>query len=183
MKILVILEDPTHDRYIVEPVVRRILADLQVTARMDVLTDPHLRGVDDLIAQLPSIIEDNPMVDVFVVVIDRDCNRQNNVERIENATRGERRIVACCAIEEVETWMLVLHRDELGTPWPQVRAECDVKETYALPFLRRHGETGPGRGRKAAMRELGTSWRGLKDLCDEVPRMGELIRSAIRPAR
>jgi len=179
MKVLVVLEDPTHDRYIVEPVVRKILDDLGIVARLDVLTDPHLRGVDDLIDQLPAIVEDNRMVDLFVVVIDRDCNRQHNVERIANAAMHDPRIVACCAIEEVEAWMLVLHREHLGAPWPTVRADCDIKDNYAVAFLKRFGEVGPGRGRRAAMRDLGKGWRGLKDLCDEVMRLSERVREVL----
>ncbi|MBM4062236.1 MAG: hypothetical protein FJ265_14235 [Planctomycetes bacterium] len=47
---------------------------------------------------------------------------------------------------------------------------------FALEFLRVHGEQGPGRGRKAAMRELGRGWRGLQDLCDELTVLQVSIR-------
>lgn len=183
MKVLLVLEDPTHDRYVVEPVVRRILDDLGLVARLDVLLDPHLRGVDDLFGQLPDILADNRMVDLFVVVVDRDCNRRNNVERLRDVVGRHGKLAACCAIEEVESWMLVLHRDALGAPWPVVRADCDVKEHYAEEFLRSRGEAGPGRGRKAAMRTLGSGWRGLLDLCDEVAGLRETIRQLAAPER
>lgn len=189
MKVLIVCEDPTHDRYVVEPVVARLLADLGAKARTEVLADPHLRGVDDLLAQLPSIIADNPMIDLFVVVIDRDGNRRNNVERLENAvaqlnkdaSRGK--LVGCCAIEEVEAWLLALHRDALPTAWPIVRRDCDVKERHALPFLRQRGCGGPGQGRKEAMRELGRGWRGLQQVCDEITALRRQIETSLQGPR
>lgn len=151
MKVLIVCEDPTHDRYVVEPVVARLLTDLGAKARTEVLADPHLRGVDDLLDNFLRIVADNPMIDLFVVVIDRDGNRRNNVERLDNAVlqlnknASPGKLVGCCAIEEVEAWLLALHRDALPNPWPVVRQDCDVKERHALPFLRQRGNGGPGR--------------------------------------
>lgn len=189
MKVLIVCEDPTHDRYVVEPVVARLLTDLGAKARTEVLADPHLRGVDDLLAQLPSIVADNPMIDLFVVVIDRDGNRRNNVERLDNAVlqlnknASPGKLVGCCAIEEVEAWLLALHRDALPNPWPVVRQDCDVKERHALPFLRQRGNGGPGQGRKEAMRELGRGWRGLQQLCDEIAVLRGQIEMSLQGLR
>ncbi len=44
MKILVVPEDPTHDQYILKPIVERIFKDLDTGARIEVLKDPHLGG-------------------------------------------------------------------------------------------------------------------------------------------
>lgn len=51
MKILIIPEDPTLDQYILKPIVERICTDHGLGARVDVLRDPHLRGVDQALAR------------------------------------------------------------------------------------------------------------------------------------
>ena len=85
------------------------------------------------------------------------------------------RLFACLAIEEVEVWMLALHRERLGVPWAEVRADRDPKERFAQPLLR---ELAPrmalGGGRVRAMEPLGQKeWRTLLQLC---PELGELQR-------
>src|SRR5690349_9322138 len=142
MKVLIVCEDPTHDQYIVKPIVQKLFDDLGKTVSADVLTDPHLRGIDDLLAQINDIFADNQMVDIFVVVVDNDCGRQSNAARIANAIATQPKAVACLAIEEVETWMLCLHDAVLPEPWSKIRADCDVKEHFALPFLETQGFGG-----------------------------------------
>jgi hypothetical protein len=51
VKVLVIPEDPTLDQYILKPVVNRLFADLGRTARIDILSNPRLRGVDQELSQ------------------------------------------------------------------------------------------------------------------------------------
>ena len=177
MKVLIVCEDPTHDQYIVKPVVTRLFEDLPRRAQIEVLRDPHLRGIDDLLAELPEIVRDNRMIDLFVVIADRDCERQKNSDRLGRAASVDPRVVWCCAIEEVEAWMLALHRAELN--WPAVRADCDVKEHYALPFLKSRGFGGLGQGRKRAMVGLGQSWRGLLQVCDEIVALGAKIKAGL----
>lgn len=178
MKVLVVCEDPTHDQFIVKPIVQRIFDDLGRRARIDVLTDPHLRGFRDVIEQLPSIVADHPMVDIFVVIVDRDCDRTNNNAKIEHAATVDPRVICCCAIEEVEVWMLALFRDQLPD-WQTVRADCDVKEHFAIPLLQQLDLGGPGYGRKAAMRDLGQQWRSVLQLCTEIQSLRTAVRAAI----
>jgi hypothetical protein len=188
MKVLIVCEDPTHDPFIVRPVVDLLLADLGFTVTTSVLDDPHLRGIDDLLQQLPDIAQDNKMVQLIVVVVDNDCDRTANRARLAHARARDPRIVTCCALEEVEIWMLALHRDvverQSGARWPEVRANCDVKEAHALSFLQElNGAQGPGRGRKAAMRALGTRWKGLLQLCDELATLRQDIAAAVASLR
>lgn len=181
MKFLIIPEDQTLDGYILKPIVEAIAADLGVRGRVDVLPEPRLRGAGDALdAELiGEIVADNPMVDVFLLVVDRDCDRQNNQAKAE-ARRQEHpdKLIACVAIQEVEVWLLALYKDELGAPWQQVREHCDPKERWADPLLRRLGTNGPGGGRKLAMRALQGKLRSLLSLCEELEGLKQAIASA-----
>jgi hypothetical protein len=175
VKVLIIPEDPTLDQYILKPIVERICADHGLRARVDVLRDPHLRGVAQALDRdiVAGIIRDNPMEDLLILMIDRDCDRLGNTTK--TATRLEEHpdhLLACLACQEVEVWMLALHREKLGIPWNEVRSDCDPKERFADPFIAAQGwSTEVGRGRKKAMRELGSAWKGLLQVC---PELGEL---------
>jgi hypothetical protein len=146
---------------------------------VDVLRDPHLRGVDQALDRdiVAGIVRDNPMEDLFILMVDRDCNRLGNATKA--ATRLEEhpgRLLACLACQEVEVWMLALHRKQLTTPWSTIRDECDPKELYADPFIAAQGWSAlVGRGRKKAMRELGSAWAGLLQVCPELRELHDQI--------
>ncbi|HLL84090.1 MAG TPA: hypothetical protein VK420_15610, partial [Longimicrobium sp.] len=130
---------------------------------------------------LQEIVSENPMVDLFLLMVDRDCNRMRNVEKAAaREAEHPRRLLACLAIEEVEVWMLALHRERLGAGWSEVRAECDPKERHAEPFLRDQGWlTQVGRGRKRAMRELPTRWSSLLSLCPELAELRDRLGATL----
>lgn len=185
MKVLVIPEDQTHDQYVVKPVVERIFADLEKSAEVTVLPEPRLRGAEDaldaeLIAQ---IIGENPMVDLFVLVIDRDCDRMGHAAKIKKLEDSHEKLMGCLAIEETEVWMLALHRQEVEeearSKWSQIRAHCDPKEAFAQPFLQRLRSSGPGGGRKAAMRALSGQWKTLVSLCPEIDDLRKRIAARL----
>lgn len=69
MKVLIIPEDPTHDRFVLKPVVERLFEDLGRAARVEVLAEPHLRGVDQALDRetVQGIVADNPMIDLYPV--------------------------------------------------------------------------------------------------------------------
>lgn len=171
MKILVIPEDPKLDQYILKPVVARIFADLDKFPRIDVLSNPRLRGVAEALgsAKLADIVATFPMIDLFLVIVDRDGvkSRQDTVTARE--AEHPQRLFVCLAIEEIEVWMLAIHSKVLDTPWREIRAEVHPKERFAIPFL---NERAPrldlGQGRTWAMRDLGGQWRGVLKRCPEI---------------
>ena len=176
MKVLIIPEDPTLDQYILKPIVESIFRDVERSARVHVLSEPHLRGVDQALDKdvVAGIVADNPMVDLFLIVVDRDCVDSRNDRAQAREQEHPDSLRFALAVEEVEVWMLALHRDDLGARWSDVRAHCDPKEEYAEPFLERQGwSTEVGRGRKKAMRNLAGNWRGLLGVCSEI---GDLKR-------
>jgi hypothetical protein len=136
MKVLVIPEDSKLDQYVLKPVMERIFQALEIAARVDVLPDRRLRGVSHALDSVDEIIADNPMEDLFLLVIDRDCDRENNTVRAQQVqSRHTGKLIAICAREEVEIWMLALHRGKLAASWRDIKADCDPKERYAEPFL------------------------------------------------
>lgn len=180
MKVLVVPEDQTLDGYIVRPVVTALFDDLGYRASIDVLPEPRLRGAGDALDKelIASIVRDNPMIDLFVLVVDRDCDRRGNSRKaLERQSEHATKLIACVAKEEVEVWLLALYADRLPVPLKEVRAHCDPKEVWAEPLLASLGRQGPGGGRKNAMRALAGSWRSLRDRCDELKQLQKAIQT------
>lgn len=146
---------------------------------VSVLWEPRLRGVDqalnsDTIAQ---IVSQNPMQDLFLLVVDRDCDRQDNVAKA--AAREEEhkgKLLHCLAWQEVEVWMLALHKSEISEAFSKVREHCDPKEACADPLLdASFARASPREGRKQAMRAIKGKWRSLRDTCPELRVLRERI--------
>jgi hypothetical protein len=153
LKVLIIPEDQTYDGYILKPIVEAMISDLGWRAAVDVLPEPRLRGASDALDKhlIASITEANPMIDLFLLIVDRDCDRFGNVTKAsERQKEQEGRLLACVAREEVEVWMLALHTKRLPIGFREVLADCDPKEKWADPLLDELGRTGPGGGRKHA---------------------------------
>jgi hypothetical protein len=64
-------------------VVEALFADLEIPARVEVLPEPRLRGAGDALDKdlVASIVESNPMEDLFLLIVDRDCDRRSNVAK------------------------------------------------------------------------------------------------------
>jgi hypothetical protein len=179
VKVLIVPEDPTYDQYVLKPVVERIFSDLERRARIWVLQNPRLTSIEQALdaATLAEIVENHPMVDLFLVLVDRDGDSEGRPVRArarEDAHPDQ--LFVCLAVEEVEVWMLAIHRDKLPLPWNGIRAEHHPKERFAEPFLSEHApKLGPGGGRKWAMRGLGSKWRGILRGCPELAELRERI--------
>jgi hypothetical protein len=177
---MVIPEDPTNDQYILKPVVEQLFAGLGKSPRVQVLSNPRLQGVSQALsaAILADVVAMYPMVDLFLVLVDRDAEPKRPLQAEERAQEHPDRLFVCLAIEEVEVWMLALHRDLLASPWQEVRAERDPKERFAQPFLAaRAPRLSPGGGRVWAMRELGARWRGVLAVCPELAALERTLQS------
>jgi hypothetical protein len=176
---MVIPEDPTVDQYILKPIVEQLFADVGKTPRVQVLSNPRLQGVDQAMdaAILADIVETNRMIDVFLVLVDRDGDdRRRPLQARDRMSEHPDRLFVCLAIEEVEVWMLALHREALGASWRDVRAERNPKERFAQPFLAaRAPKLGLGGGRAWAMRDLGARWKGLLEVCPELEDLKQMI--------
>ena len=186
MKVMIIPEDPTLDSHVLKPIVQRIFKDLNRKATIDVLQDPHLGGVSQALDKeiVQGILRQERMIDLFLLIVDQDCveSRKAALEaRVADAAQAGRTMIGCLAIEEVETWILALHRKELADGWKKVRAECHPKEQYfdKLVKEKKWGES-LGRGRVAAMRALPGNWKGLRDRCPELKELRNEIDDWLR---
>jgi hypothetical protein len=183
VKVMVIPEDPALDQYVLKPIVERMFEDLGRHARIQVLTTPRLRGVAQALDRdvLARIVAQYRDFKVFLLMVDRDAVESRAALAAVREAEHPARLFVCLAIEEVEVWMLALHRERLGVPWREVRADRDPKERFAEPLLR---ELAPrmalGGGRPRAMEMLGQKeWRSLLQLCPELDelrtRVGEWL--------
>lgn len=185
MKVAVITEDPTHDQYIIKPVVNRILNDLKKPkAKVEILSNSGPRGVDQAldVENIVRIIDRRPMFDLFLIVVDSDCEKGRQVA-LENCVMkaveaSGKAVIGCLAVEAIEIWALALHRDELPDPWSTVREDCHPKTDYYEPLAKRNGWlTGPGQGRVAAMKAISRQWRSLVGMCPELEKLRNNIKS------
>ena len=179
MKVMVIPEDPTRDQYILKPVMERMFLELGRRARVQVLCNPRLRGVAQALdaATLARVVAMYPMIDLFCILVDRDG--ELDVRPVQARMREEEhpdRLMVCLAVEEVEVWMLAVHRERLATPWQDIRSERDPKERFAEPFLATHApRSSLGAGRVWAMRDLGSKWRGVLTVCPELDELQQRL--------
>jgi hypothetical protein len=179
VKVLVIPEDQVHDQYILRPVIETLFADLGVPAKVQVLPEPRLRGYTQALNPnvIRTIVDDNPMEDLFLLVVDRDCDRNGAVAKSQSIQHAHAdKLIACLAIQEVEVWLLALYAERLDCSWSEIRVHCDPKERWAEPLLRDLGTQGPGAGRVRAMRALKGQWRGLRTRCPELTELQDAIR-------
>lgn len=187
MKVLVVPEDPTHDQHVIKPVIEKILDDCGCRGSVEILRDPHLRGVDEALDRrvIDQIISDNPMIDIFLIIVDRDCDRMGNeAKAAQREAEHPSVLLACLAIQEIEVWALALWRSEIGAPWSEVRASCDPKEYFFDPFIESKGWGALlGKGRKRAMRELAGNWTGMKTVCPEIQVLSNRLQSLIEVQR
>lgn len=178
-KVLVIPEDFTKDEHVLKPVVEKVLVDAGKTnATVLVCRDPNFGGIGEAlkIERLrKDVIERYPMVDLFVLLVDRDgqAGREETAKRIETTLTAEltgrgRRFVAELARQEVEIFLLAGHDLPGEWSWQTVRQDPDVKNTIFQELVRLKGTSRlPHDGRKKLMAEAIKNWARIKSRCPE----------------
>ena len=178
-KELVIPEDFTKDEHVLKPLVERVLADAgRARAAVVVCRDPNFKGVGQAlkIERLrKDVIGRYPMVDLFVLLVDRDGDgaREDAARNLETTLRAEvagrgARFVAALAWQEVEVFVLAGHELPVSWNWQEIRADADVKNTFFRELVRARGtEKLPHDGRKKLMAEAIQNWTRIKSRCPE----------------
>ena len=171
MKVLIIPEDFTHDQHILGPLFSRLFAEIgRPTAKIIVCREPNLGGVAEAlkIERVREIVDAYPMVNLFVLCVDRDGEpgRRKRLDQIENEFGA--RLLAENAWEELETWVLAGLRLPKEWKWGAVRAEVHVKEAYFEPLARKRGVIdSPGGGRAVLTKEAASRIPAIRQKCPE----------------
>ena len=186
-RVLVIPEDPTYNGAILHPLVTRVVAECgRPQAKVTVLTNPALGGIDDVRTNMPSIVERYAHMDLLICVVDADGRDRSDLFRqMENsATESGARLLCCAAVQEIEAWLLAGHLDKIQVAWQDIRADVSVKENVFVPFLRQYGDARrPFGGRDVLMQQTLTNYAGLLARCPELVQLETRIRTALTPAR
>lgn len=179
-KVLAVPEDPTYDRLILEPLVKRILRECgKPHANVTVQPNPRPTGYD----QAKRLLIDEYFdlyshIDLMLFLPDADGkDRKGEFHRLERLAAERGINLLCCAAEqEVEVWLLAGHRDKLSVGWQDVRADVSVKENVFEPFLKEHGNPkSPWGGRDLLMTKTLANYSGLLSLCPELKDLQEGI--------
>ncbi len=194
MRVLIIPEDFRKDQYIVKPIIKAMMTWLnRPQASVQVLTDPNLGGVERALdwAELEPIVQRyRGMVDLFLLCIDRDGNknRQVRLDHVEaQAARvlgAGRLLLAEHAWQELEVWVLAGVERPGNWTWQDIRNHRDPKEAYFAPLAAIEGcSDGPGEGRRALGIKAAANYRAVRHLCQEdVQRLEQRIANHIRTA-
>lgn len=177
-RVLVIPEDPTHNGYILRPLMGQLL-DLagKPRAHIQVLTSPRVQGYLPAVHAIRTELRNRYRhFDLWVFVPDADRGSSAGSLEGELSEHGIR-LMVCPAVPELEAWLLAGYREHLDLPWDAVRKHPRLKEEVFEPFLKKHGDPRePGSGRGRLMRESVRNWRALISACPELDRLLERLR-------
>ncbi len=179
MKVLVIPEDIRNDGYLLTPIINRMFRAIGFPrAKVVECRDPVLGGVEEALKWelIEEIIDEyHYLVDVFVLVVDRDCDqdRQARLDRLESlaaAKLGESKLfLAQLAWQELEVWTLAgLDERPKEWKWRDIRKECHPKEKYFEKLARDLKlDDSPGQGRSILGERAAARYPAIKTLCPE----------------
>ena len=173
MRVLIVPEDFRKDQYILKPLFERLFNDLgRGSARIRVCQNPLLGGIDQALnsQRLTEVVDLYPMVDLFVLCVDRDGERgrRQRLNAIEKEFGAGRTFLAENAWEELETWTLAGLDLPPAWNWSDVRAEVSVKERYFDTLAEERGVVdAPGGGRRPLGEEAARRIDAIRQKCPE----------------
>lgn len=182
-KVLVIPEDPTHNGYILKPLVECIFVDLgKPNAKVTVLTNPRLQGYNQAVQAIKGDLSDRyGFWDLWLFIPDADRASPDAMEHLENDLKEKSvRLICCPAQPEVEIYACVAFRDELKAGWQEARKSKHMKEEYFEPLLKMHGDPRrAGGGRDLMINESLSNLKLLYRLCPELEKLKQRIKRII----
>lgn len=178
-KVLVIPEDPTHNGYILKPLMQAILADAgKPNAKVDVLTNPKLNGYDHAMRAIRDELPDRYRFwDLWIFVPDADRASESAMSGLEKELKGKGVTLVCCPAEpEVEIYACAAYRGEIAGGWSSARRDARMKEDVFRPLLKRHGDDRrAGEGRDLMISQSLKNLPLLFQMCPEL----KLLRDRI----
>ena len=149
--VLVIPEDPMLNGHILKPLAKAIMADAgRPAVKVDVLSNPRLRGYDDAVKALRSRhLERYRFKDLWLFFPDADKATGDAMRALEKYVAKQGIALLCCAAQpEVEIYASVAFRDHIPGSWEEARRHPRMKEEIFEPLLAKHGDprrAGAGR--------------------------------------
>ncbi len=187
LRVLVIAEDFTHDQFILKPLMDEMLRALgKPQAKVLICREPKLGSVEQATnwQRLEEIIRQQPMIDLFILCVDRDGKegRQQALRLLEERATAvltpNRLFLAVNAWQEVETWLLAGMDLTTAWSWPDIRQEPDVKERYFLPYVQQRGlQNELSQGRKTLAKEAAGRYGRIRQLCPELAELETRIQT------
>jgi hypothetical protein len=178
-KVLVIPEDPTHNGYILKPLVQAIVADAgRPRASVTVLTNPWLGGYDHARRAVSGELVDRyGFWDLWLFMPDADRASPAAMQALEaELARRDVRLLCCPAEPEVEIYASVAYRDTLPVGWTLARQHPRFKEVLFEPLLAEYGDARrAGGGRDRMLAESLKNYPLLLQLCPELRTLRDRI--------
>lgn len=190
IKVSLACEDHTLDQYVVRPLLKALLARLgRPTARVHVITNPRIRGFENLKAQACSILETyGPISNLIIFAVDADGQdglqarpdrKLQFSEYISRCPNADKSLVVV-ARQELEVWALWGSRARLPANWSDVREERDPKERFFHPLITSADRTVPGYGRQRLITSsLNEGWDSLCAGCPEIRQLEIEVRAKL----
>ena len=181
--VLVIPEDPTHNGYILKPLVEALCEDAgKPQAKIKLLEIPKLGGYDQATKAIRTELPERyHFMDLWIFFPDADRASDAAMKALENevAERGIR-LFCCPARPEVEIYACATFRTEIDIPWEEVRTHPRMKEDIFLPLLEKHGDRArPGNGRDVMIDGALRNLPLLFQLCPELKLLRDRIEQLI----
>lgn len=183
VRVLVIPEDPTHNGYILKPMVEMVLADVgKPSAKVDLLTSPRLTGYDAAVRAIRNDLASKyRFMDLWLFLPDADRATLPSMQQLEEHLASQDVKLLCCpAKPEVEIYACAGYRDEIELPWNEVRTHPQMKEAIFDPLLRKHGDSRrPGGGRKLMTQRSLANRQRFYSSCPEVAELRDRIGATL----
>ena len=187
--VLVIPEDPVLNGHILKPLTEAVMADAgRPAAKVDVLSNPRLRGYDDAVKALRSgRLERYNFKDLWLFFPDADKATGDAMRDLEAHVAAKGATLLCCAAQpEVEIYACAAFRDEFpgsGT-WEEARRHPRMKEEIFAPLLASHGDPRrPGAGRDRMIDRSLANLPLLLRLCPELQALRDRIAAHLQASR
>ncbi len=179
-RVLVIPEDPTNNGYILKPVVEMVLAEAgRPSAKVFVLTSPRLRGYDHAVRAIrDELALRYGHMDLWLFFPDADRANADAMRDLEDSLQSKDITLLCCPAEpEVEIYASVAYRDDLVTPWQEIRRHESFKEDVFAPLLEAYGDRRrPGGGRSQMTVASLANRQSFFSRCPEVANLRDRIK-------
>jgi hypothetical protein len=192
---VLIISEGRNDEFMLKPIIQAMLSSVGMAHASVGYSSISKRRQGVRYALNPGhireIITQNPMVDLFLLCVDRDgeAGRKEQLTILEQAAEqvltGRRILLAENAWQEIEVWVLAGH--QLPRQWKrkEIRAEPNAKERYFEPYAQQRGvfSESPGEGRKTLAQEAAGRYRQIRQRCQEVEELEGRIKNWLTTRR